>query len=186
MEAQLQCNSPDVFGVLGRIKDSIANSEHVLILGKGDVELGSVGTTYSGSIQLGRAIACAMTQPDIRIPGDSARSISTTLENCILVYLLGRDLKVILVGPQDWNIALTTRIVDRVLSDLIEEFLEEWARSASSDTQTNDDNTPTALTQRTPLLPDDLELIGERIAAEVGIYSNREVLSRVLSGLEGI
>lgn len=185
MEALPQYNLPGVLGVLDRIKDSIENSEHVLILGKNDVELGSVGTAYSGSIQLGRAIASAMSQPEVRIPGDSARSISTTLKNCILVYLLGKDLKVVLIGPQDWNIALTTRIVDRFLSDFIDEFLAEWVNSAPTTYDSRSDGTSAVLTQRSRLL-EEVDLAAATGDSDVEIYSNRDVLNRVLFGLEAM
>ncbi len=73
---------------------------------------------------MARAVAAALTQGPA-VPGSSARCILNTAEACVFVYLLGQDLSVILVGPTDWNIALTGRRVERFLVDFVDTYLAE-------------------------------------------------------------
>lgn len=64
------------------------------------------------------------------MPGDSARCILNTAESCVFVYRLGKDLSVILVGPSDWNIALTGRRTEQLLVEFVDAYLEEIAAKA--------------------------------------------------------
>lgn len=78
---------------------------------------------------MARAVAAALSQGSA-VPGSSARCILNTAEACVFVYLLGQDLSVILVGPTDWNIALTGRRVERFLVDFVDTYLAETVAEA--------------------------------------------------------
>jgi hypothetical protein len=118
-----------VTDVLERIDDALENVAHVLALGPGGETIGSSGVDAAGIVDLARTIAAALSSGP-EIPGDSARCILNTSESCVFVYRLGKDLSVILVGPSDWNIALTGRRTEQLLVDFVDAYLEEMATNA--------------------------------------------------------
>ena len=121
-----------VVDVLRGIDDALDHEAHVLALGPGGRVLGSAGPSPGPVVEVARAVAAALTQGPA-VPGSSARCILNTAEACVFVYLLGQDLSVILVGPTDWNIALTGRRVERFLADFVDTYLAETVAEAPGD-----------------------------------------------------
>ncbi|MBN0039597.1 hypothetical protein JN535_05325 [Cellulosimicrobium cellulans] len=116
--------------VLGRIDDALENVAHVLALGPGGETIGSSGLDAPPVVAIARSIAAALAAAGPEVPGDSARCVLNTSESCVFVYQLGKDLSVILVGPSDWNIALTGRRTEQLLVEFVDAYLEEIATKA--------------------------------------------------------
>lgn len=113
-----------VVDVLRGIDDALEHEAHVLALGPQGRVIGQAGRTPGPVVDVARGIVGALSHGPT-IPGDSARCILSTAQACVFVYLLGKDLSVILVGPTDWNIALTGRRVERYLVDFVDTYLAQ-------------------------------------------------------------
>lgn len=169
-----------VTDVLERIDDALENVAHVLALGPGGEPIGSSGVDAARIVTLARTIAGALsTGPEI--PGDSARCILNTSENCVFVYRLGKDLSVILVGPSDWNIALTGRRTEQLLVEFVDAYLEEMAANAGA-------NASGALPRRELVADEDVAPAGpthrrERRSRAGGPVADHALLARVLKAL---
>jgi hypothetical protein len=169
-----------VTDVLARIDDALENVAHVLALGPGGEPIGSSGVDAARIVTLARTIAGVLsTGPEI--PGDSARCILNTSESCVFVYRLGKDLSVILVGPSDWNIALTGRRTEQLLVEFVDAYLEEMAASAQK-------SSPRALPRREFPADDEADRSApasrrERRSRTGGAAADHALLARVLKAL---
>ena len=118
--------SRSVGDVLQRIDDALENVAHVLALGPGGEPIGCAGVEAPRVVELARTIANVLSSGS-QVPGGSARCVLNTSESCVFVYRLGKDLSVILVGPSDWNIALTGRRTEQLLVEFVDTYLEAMA-----------------------------------------------------------
>lgn len=119
-----------VAGVLQEIDDALGNVAQVLALGPDGTPIGSRGEATGEVVDLAWRLAAALASSRPAVPGDSARCIVSTAEHCLFVYRLGVDLLVVLVGPPDWNLALTGRLTEQLLVDLVDLHLRETASAA--------------------------------------------------------
>ena len=121
-----------VLDVLGRLDVALTDLEHALVLGPGGAVLGG---TANGSVELTRlvqALSATLVSPDARLAGESARCVVTLSQHCVFVYVLGDDITVGLVGPPNWNIALTSRLVEPLLVSFVDHYLLDLATATAA------------------------------------------------------
>lgn len=110
--------------VLERIGDALPDVEHALVLGNGSEVLGRTGAPRASFDTLARALAGALTSEALT-GRDSARCILNVADACVFLYVLGADLTAVVVGPPNWNVALTGRVVEPLLADFVDSYLAE-------------------------------------------------------------
>jgi len=168
--------------VLERIDDALENVAHVLALGPGGEPIGSSGVDAAPIVDLARTIAAALSASGPQIPGDSARCVLNTAESCVFVYRLGKDLSVILVGPSDWNIALTGRRTEQLLVEFVDAYLSEMQARIP-------ENIPGELPRRDGVGPErepsgnTAETRREKHARDATPHGDYALLTRVLQAL---
>ena len=116
-----------VLDVLARLDALLGSLRHALVLGSGGRLVGSAGSPPEGVVALARSLSSALTAPSARLAGESARCVVSLSQHRVLVYVLGVDLAVALVGPPDWNVALTSRFAEPLLVRFVDAYLPELA-----------------------------------------------------------
>jgi len=114
-----------VLDVLGRLRVALSDVEQVLVLGPGGVVVGSAGSAPVEATNLARALATTLAGAASVGARESARCVVTLAHHCVFVYVLGEDLTVALLGPANWNVALTSRLVEPVLVRFVDAYLPE-------------------------------------------------------------
>lgn len=125
MSAVTSPGQHSVLDVLERLDQALENVQHVVVLGSGNTPLASKGDVSGNALDVAYAIGTSLNSAAIHIPGDSARCLVNTLDHSFLVYFLGTGLTVVLIGPPQWNIVLTSRRVEPLLAAFVDAYLAE-------------------------------------------------------------
>jgi predicted regulator of Ras-like GTPase activity (Roadblock/LC7/MglB family) len=128
-----------VVEVLQRISTAVPGVRHALVLGGGGRVVGSAGSPPRELVDLARSLSSALTAQEARVAGESARCVVTLSQHCVVVYVLGVDLAVALVGAPRFNVALATRLVEPLLVQFVDAYLPELAAMTAGRARTQVD-----------------------------------------------
>lgn len=113
--------------VLERLSGLVGEVRTVLVLGGEGRVVGATGRPAQDVVELVRSLAATLTAPEARVAGESARCVVTLSRHTLVVYVLGVDLAVALVGSPRLNAALATRLAEPVLVGFVDAYLPELA-----------------------------------------------------------
>ena len=140
---------PSVHEFLGAVHRTVNGVRQTIVLGSGAAVIGVTGAPASEVRDLVRSLASALAAANPQLTGGSARSSVTLPQHSVLVYVLGADLAVALVGPSGWNLALASRLTEPLLVRFVDRYVPELSARGSV-------REPLALTATAPLQPKEL------------------------------
>jgi len=189
MSVQVVTSLRSVLDVLDRISAGLEGVEHALVLGEEGRVLGALGATSQDVAVLVRSMAGTLGSPTAPVPRGSARCVLSLSHSCVFLYVLGRDLTIALVGPPNWNIALTGRVAEPLLAQFVDAYLAETAvgravpATGESAPQTRRERLARRAHRTAPVAPGGSV---RQSLAQPDLVKDVDLLERILGGLASL